>query len=695
MRVCLISPLSVSDFVDPELTLGTYHRRMAPQLGILCLAATLLEDGVPVDILNLDQCFFDFVEESKKTSDDAAGPDALFKSLVRRFEASEFDVYGFGSICSSYPLTLRLAEQVKRLHPRATVVVGGPQASVVDRETIATFPFVDYVIRGEADTTLPRLVAALSAAVLAIDAIPGITFRRGGDVVRNATPPVIDDLDALPLPAFHLDPHIHDRTGVHLEIGRGCPFTCTFCSTNDFFRRNFRLKSPQKMLDQMREIKTRYGVRNFSLVHDMYTVNRKEVVAFCEALLASGEDFIWSCSARTDCIDDELITLMARAGCRGIFFGIETGSARLQKVINKKLDLAEATERIRCADRNGITTAVALITAFPDETRDDLRDTIHYFVRSMRFDHAEPQMSLLAPLAETPLSTVNKDRLVFDNIFSDMSHQGWRQDPEDVSLIRAHPDIFPNFYAIPTQWLERRYFRDVHDFVTGLACWFRWLPLALVEDRGDLLEVFDRWQEWRAHRSPPAGERSGAAPYHNRIDFPRDFVEFVQACYLHEMARARDVIAAIADVEGSATSQSADATVDPPVSSDAIGVDAVPFRPAKTRQVEVDVDYKEIIGCLRRGSPVDHVERRHVSIVFIETAPGEIDVRQLSDLAAYLLRLCDGHTRVKELIDKTSRLATSVHDISPHKVCWFGLVWLYEQGLVRFAAPAEDQVAAA
>ena len=83
----------------------------------------------------------------------------------------------------------------------------------------------------------------------------------------------------------------------------------------------------------------------------MYTIDRKKVVAFCEAILASGEKFTWGCSARTDCIDDDLLQLMASAGCTGIFFGIETGSQRLQDVIKKKLDLDEARQRIACADR--------------------------------------------------------------------------------------------------------------------------------------------------------------------------------------------------------------------------------------------------------------------------------------------------------------------------------------------------------
>ena len=139
------------------------------------------------------------------------------------------------------------------------------------------------------------------------------------------------------MPAYDLYPHIKDCIYAPLEAGRGCPFACSFCSTNDFFRRRFRLKSPEVLVGQMRRMKERYGIQTFDLVHDMFTVDRKKVVAFCEVVESSGHKFHWNCSARTDCIDDGLISHMARAGCIGVFFGIDTGSERMQKVINKGL----------------------------------------------------------------------------------------------------------------------------------------------------------------------------------------------------------------------------------------------------------------------------------------------------------------------------------------------------------------------
>ena len=121
------------------------------------------------------------------------------------------------------------------------------------------------------------------------------------------------------------------------------------------------------MIAEMRQVKQTYGINSFELVHDMFTVDRKRVVAFCEALLEKRKrrEFIWGCSARTDCVDEELIALMAKAGCRGIFFGIETGSTRMQKIIDKGLELNDSAERVRSCDKFKINTAVSLMAGFP------------------------------------------------------------------------------------------------------------------------------------------------------------------------------------------------------------------------------------------------------------------------------------------------------------------------------------------
>lgn len=393
---------------------------LAP-VGILSLAAVLESKGLQPEVVDLNRLYYCWLRDVDQHKTDFC----LFAGNY--LAGCDFDFFGFSTVCSSYPLTLRIAAEVKRAHPDSLIVLGGPQASVVDRATLQAYPHIDVVVRGEAEQTLPALVQALAANRPLAD-IPGITFRsqRDGDIVRNPDAPLVLDLDALPFPAFHLFPDVRFCRHFPLELGRGCPFSCTFCSTNDFFRRRFRLKSPARIIAEMRWVRQTYGISSFELVHDMFTVDRKRVVEFCQALVESGETFTWGCSARTDCIDEELIALMAKAGCRGIFFGIETGSRRMQKIIDKGLELNDSVDRVRSCDKFKIDTAVSLMAGFPEETLDDLRDTAAFFVDSLRYDHADPQLSILAPLAETPIQQLHKDSLLLNDDVADMSYRGWQ-----------------------------------------------------------------------------------------------------------------------------------------------------------------------------------------------------------------------------------------------------------------------------
>ncbi len=704
IRVCLVTALSLSDFVDPELTVRGAGQFMAGNIGVLTLAAVLREKGLQPKVLNLDSLFLDFRGNNRTDrfckadrtvrgtdlystalNDTVGNSTSFFQFVIQRLEPFSCEFFGFSSICSSYPLTLRLAQWVKSQNLESRIVIGGPQASVVDEPTMQNFSCVDFVLRGEAEHTFPALLECLASAdgSSKLECLPGLTFRRDDRIIRNPNAPVLEDLDCLPLPAFDLDPDLKNRESIYLELGRGCPFACTFCSTNDFFRRNFRLKSAPKMVLDMKLIKQESGIGNFSLIHDMFTVDRKRVVAFCEAILASGEDFTWACSARTDCVDDELIALMARAGCRGIFFGIETGSERLQRVIRKNLDLRAAIQRIECTNRHGIKTAVALITAFPDETLDDLRDTIHFFVDSLRFDHAAPQLSLLAPLAGTPLQTEYRNELALDYVFSDISHQGWQQDSTDLEMIRSCPDVFPNFYAVPTFHLPRSYFKEVRDFVTYLTTWFRWLPVAMLQDSGDLLKVFDAWKEWLHERKTDEGESAFcAAPYYCCRQFRNDFLEFVRTSYLDQLARARSVIRVLIQTEGGDEAGDvipASADAEPP---DALDLSCVPFRQKGFVAMALSLDYKELIDRLRSKTDLESMPEQNVTVLFRPKDQWRTEVWQLSPSSAALMRHCDGKRTVQEIIGELAWLGADQDELPLETVCLFGLVQLQQEGLI-------------
>src|SRR5262249_2616576 len=129
---------------------------LAP-VGILSLAAVLEAKGLEPEVIDLNRIYYEWRQQQNPDDGDFCGFAGSY------FAGREFDFFGFSTVCSSYPLTLRIAAEVKRAHPESVVALGGPQASVVDLATMGAYPFIDLVVRGEAEQTLPDLIDALTS----------------------------------------------------------------------------------------------------------------------------------------------------------------------------------------------------------------------------------------------------------------------------------------------------------------------------------------------------------------------------------------------------------------------------------------------------------------------------------------------------------------------------------------------------
>ena len=674
MKICFISPPTVIQFnerdIDESEASGLIFEH-APT-GILSLAAVLDQQGCSSEIVDLNRLYYEYISRGAKRT--GAEFYEYASASLRNLSA---DVFGFSTICGSYPLTLRVARLIAESHPDASIILGGPQASVVDVATLESFPFVDLIIRGEAEETLPRVLDALFRNA-DLGTIAGITHRKAGEILRNPNASVIEDLDSLPLPAYHLYSDIEKSSYAPLEAGRGCPFTCSFCSTNDFFRRRFRMKSPHVLLEQMMTIKNRYGINEFDLIHDMFTVDRKKVVSFCEEIQRSGEDLRWGCSARTDCIDDDLIDLMKASGCIGLFFGIDSGSNNVQAQIQKRLNLADAAARIKHTNRRGIRHTVSLITGFPDETREDFRDTINFIGRSAHFPRATFQLHLLAPLAETPITTQYQDRLIFDDIFSDMSMQGWDQAPAEREMIIEHPKIFPNFYGVPTRSLNRHYLREIREFLLHALMKVRWLTVLLHRDSQDLVGIFDEWVSWSSEARSMDGSVDTSRAYYSGDSFPRDLAEFARSGYIHH-AKYPHLVKTMADVEA-AQYEFKDAKTSGSVRDIAFdSLESVPVIADGTRLLFISADYRRLMRALKRNERLDSLPLEDVTLALMKSDE-QVSVVQLNNASAELMQLCNGSRSIKQIAGKLSAARTP--GVSPLKASIYGLASLAHQGFI-------------
>mgnify|MGYP000153288952 FL=1 len=395
MKVRLISaPIALEQGTKLESSPGqNSHAPLVPPLGMLMLAAALREAGVVASLVDLTRLRAEYLDgEGGKRVES-------FRDYAARVIAAEpADLYGFSTLCSSYPLTVRIAQAVKEERRWATVAFGGPQATLTDAETLEAFPFVDWVVRGEAEITIVELVKAGSPGGVA-----GLSYRAGGRTVRNQDAPLVMDLDHLPYPAFDLLSTFQSKR-LHVEAGRGCPFQCSFCATSRFFRRRFRMKSAKRLVDEMVAMHQAYGTQKFDLVHDLFTADSKRVLAFCDALQRSGIRCRWTCSARADGLRPEILAAMAQAGCASIYLGVETGSPRMQKAIRKRLDLKKVDAALDLCEQLEMGTTVSFIVGFPEEEQSDLELTGRCVVNALRRDRCRTQVHLLMPLAGTEIS---------------------------------------------------------------------------------------------------------------------------------------------------------------------------------------------------------------------------------------------------------------------------------------------------
>ena len=667
MQPVLITPVTLEFTTDNQAKLrGLGDSLFEPSLGILTLASVLQQAGIAPRVFDLNGFVRGLMLGEPAEELDVchlAAPDIA---------AMDADVFGFGTICGSYPLTIRIAGQVKRLRPEARIVLGGPQATVVDVQTLEIFPFVDAVVRGEADETI---VPALHQIVAGQEInVPGVTYRVGNRIVRNPNAAPVADLDRVPSPLFELSQSIDRCTYLPIEAGRGCPFSCTFCSTNDFFRRRFRLRSPNRVLEEMDRLYETYGVTRFDLVHDMFTVDRSRVEAFCQAFLARGKRYTWVCSARSDCVDRNLLQLMASAGCTRLFFGIETGSPRLQRIIDKGLDLTEASTHLECAVKHGIGCTVALIVGFPEETKGDVAATAAFALNAARFEQVRIQIALLAALPATPLYEKYREQLFFDGTYSDMSHQSWEQNPLDRELIEQYPVVFANFYGLPSG-AGRAYVAEFRHFVSYGLIRCRWLLIALAQSSLSMTDLFDAWNEWLG-----LGRERGR--YYGSPQFPQDLCSFIRqlivpklpdesaalALLYYEMLY-RDVVHFF-DIRRAAL----------PVKSPS---PLLPMRSPSLCMMSLPFSFSHLIEMLRTNQPLNAQYRKETTVLFDCQEDFTLNPYELPPLGAALLALCDGQTSIADMVEKLD-LHLPCEGISPREFLLTGLACLREQGFVQF-----------
>ncbi len=417
-------------------------------IGTLLLATILKEKGVDAELLRFWQ-----VEEL----DDY---DAFLNKMVDAIIKKKPRIVSLYMRCDTDIVMFNIAERIKSIDRSIHIIAGGPQSSIIARKIIKEVNYIDFVCKGEGETTIYPIVDAILHGKDYSD-IPGLVWKKNGQIFENDEPELIKNLDDNTAVDYSLVPieyndnsaSIWEMDVIAIDVGRGCPFGCTYCSTKTFWKRKYRLKSNKKIIEEIESAVKQTGCRHFIFNHDLFTANRERIVSFCNEMIERNIDVKWTCSSRVDTIDEELILLMKKAGMEKIFFGIETGSPRMQRIINKNIDVDKVVQLIRFTGKNRIFSTTSFIYGFPEETEDDIEYTLKLIINLAEYSHNFVITHLLAIETGAEMFERYKNELVFTTKYSDVT-EGFGRD-RNQEFITKHPELFPHFMEYHSELRDR------------------------------------------------------------------------------------------------------------------------------------------------------------------------------------------------------------------------------------------------
>ena len=480
-RVCLVRPLlSATDFNGYPLNL-------------LILAAALRNFGHSVEI-----CDYDYLKE--------IDPDWASPGFARRAAldvlARKPDFVGITSMCSNYVLALDLAHELKAAAPNVHITFGGPHVSLCARETLDRYQPVDTGVIGEGEVTYPELIDCVEHGGN-LAAVRGIAFRHEGKTVVTSPRPLLSDLDLSPRPAYDLvDIASYARLAqsnyLELYAGSGCPFRCTFCSTSIVWERKYRTMSPQRIVTEMEELSSIYGATAFNLIHDNLTTNKAFIREIAGLIKSRGLRVRWGFSSRIDTSDLETIQLVSETGCDYVFFGVESGSDKIQATMKKRLKLPRIWETLEQCVQHGIAPTTSFILGFPDETLADVASTIRMAFACKARGARRSFINLLSAYTGTPVMQQMMGRLQFKMESANSTMLSFLED-RHFETIRSDPFIFANYYSLDysDSPLSADEYLGLVDFYT--ICLFRYAFVVsfLINEAGVDPLAFFRWFEAR------------------------------------------------------------------------------------------------------------------------------------------------------------------------------------------------------
>jgi radical SAM superfamily enzyme YgiQ (UPF0313 family) len=635
MNIALIFP---PFFLEPMYNL--------PPLGLINLATVLNSSHFSVKI-------FDFPLALRQKTLPMSSD--IYRECARQVLQFEPDVAGFSVQCTTYPPALGIAEELRKLKPRLKIVFGGHTASSVDELTLSRFPFIDAIVRGEGEVTFPDLVRAFEG-LIPLSSVEGVTFRELDRIMRNPDRELIDNLDSLPFSDYssvaplevYRDVCGIGRSIAILEVGRGCPHRCIYCSQSVMWKRRTRTFSTDRIIGEMKKLAENFGAECFLLAFDQFTARRGFAEKFCLGLMDAGLSHLpWYCISRLDTVDRDLLNLMHEAGCETMCYGIDSGSKRTLAFIRKEIDRDLLFDRVRETTEAGIVPTLSFVIGFPEESRQDLEATLELALKSAATGNTNILVQMATILPGTDLYEKYRHGLVrlVDTYFSlGIEFDQGKRIASDDALIDSDPAIFSSFYNLPCPGATLKELNEAASYFTIIAALYpRSLLLLSMELNRPIVDLFFNFLD----RVSDGEERSLT---------PRaclaHFSDFVSEGLAGNKTLVRNYIPEVVRYE---TCILCAGRTGPPLPSFHIGSrEMLSLKPQKQEKVPVEeftFDIPSLVMHIKSGHFPEKCDRRTVFLAFTQTQ-GRAEVREINEFGFDFLQLCDGRRSLEEIASR-------------------------------------------
>lgn len=245
--------------------------------------------------------------------------------------------------------------------------------------------------------------------------VRGLCALKNGKAFLAGKREGVEDLDDIPMPAreiadmeLYTEPNDFNSVGkkaATMFTSRACPYECVFCASRSIWGRKVRYHSPERVIEEIRLLHERYKVEHILFKDDTFGLKRERVVDICEGIIRYGKRLYFSCLARVDSLDEDLLALMKRAGFFHICFGIESGNEEIMKNLKKGITKDEARRTLKHANKLGFKTFCTFMIGNPGDTRRTVMDTISFAVE------LNPTIALFYILVPYPGTEIFDERI--------------------------------------------------------------------------------------------------------------------------------------------------------------------------------------------------------------------------------------------------------------------------------------------